>query len=257
MTASATPKTPDGAAPAPVIQVRGLVRRYGEGAAAVQALDGVDLDVERGEFVALMGPSGSGKSTLMQILGLLDRATGGSYRLAGRDVTRIGTAQAAGLRGRRVTFVFQGIHLLPRLSVLDNVELPMVYARMAAPERTRRATESLERVGLGHLLQRRPSQLSGGQAQRVAIARAVAPGPDLLLADEPTGALDRHSGREVLEVFHKLNEALGLTVVVVTHDAFVARHAHRIVELEDGRIIADRPVQEREMARTDPTEVAR
>lgn len=256
MSSSAPPNAPAGAAP-PVVRVRGLVRRYGQGEAAVQALDGVDLEVQRGEFVALMGPSGSGKSTLMQILGLLDRATEGTYHLAGQDVTRIASAQAAGLRGRRVAFVFQGIHLLPRLTALGNVELPMVYARMAAPERTRRAAESLDRVGLGHLLQRRPSQLSGGQAQRVAIARAVAPGPDLLLADEPTGALDRHSGREVLEVFQELNEALALTVVVVTHDAFVARHARRVVELEDGRITADRPVQEREMARRDPTEVAR
>ena len=234
---------------APVIEVRGLVRRYGQGEAAVQALDGIDLDVGRGEFVALMGPSGSGKSTLMQILGLLDRPTAGTYRLSGQDVTRISSAQAAGMRGRRIAFVFQAIHLLPRLTALGNVELPMVYARMPAAERRRRATESLGRVGLGHLLGRRPNQLSGGQAQRVAIARAVAPGPDLLLADEPTGALDRHSGREVLEVFQQLNEELGLTVVVVTHDAFVARHARRIVELEDGRLTVDRPVEEREIAR--------
>jgi ABC-type lipoprotein export system ATPase subunit len=240
-----------------VIEVRGLVRRYGQGEAAVLALGGIDLEVGRGEFVALMGPSGSGKSTLMQILGLLDRPTAGTYLLSGQDVTRIGTGQAAALRGRRIAFVFQGIHLLPRLTAAANVELPMVYARMAASERTRRATESLARVGLAALVQRRPNQLSGGQAQRVAIARAVAPGPDVLLADEPTGALDRHSGREVLRVFQELNDALGLTIVMVTHEAFVARHARRIVELEDGRIIADRPVEDRVQAEPDSAGVAR
>lgn len=247
----------DGAAGGPpVIQVRGLERRYGQGPAAVQALAGIDLGVARGEFVALMGPSGSGKSTLMQILGLLDRPTAGSYLLSGRDVTRIGPRQAASLRGRRIAFVFQGIHLLPRLSAVANVELPMVYARTPARERTHRAVQSLERVGLGSLLQRQPSQLSGGQAQRVAIARAVAPEPDLLLADEPTGALDRKSGREVLHVFQQLNEEIGLTIVMVTHDPHVARHARRIVELEDGRIVGDRPVEEREVAQPAPAEVA-
>jgi len=228
--------------------VRGLERRYGQGPVAVQALAGIDLDVARGEFVALMGPSGSGKSTLMQILGLLDRPTAGSYVLAGRDVTRIGGREAADLRGRRIAFVFQGIHLLPRLTAVGNVELPMVYARTPVRERRRRAVESLGHVGLGSLLARRPNQLSGGQAQRVAIARAVAPTPDVLLGDEPTGALDRQSGREVLHVFQQLNEEMGLTIVMVTHDPYVARHARRIVELEDGRIVGDRPVEEREIA---------
>jgi putative ABC transport system ATP-binding protein len=257
MSTTAVAAGEEAGASAPVIEVRGLVRRYGQGEVAVQALDGVDLNVGRGEFVALMGPSGSGKSTLMQILGLLDRPTSGTYRLSGQDVTRIGAGQAASLRGRRIAFVFQGINLLPRLTAVANVELPMVYARVAPGERTRRATESLTRVGLKAQMQRRPSQLSGGQAQRVAIARAVAPGPDLLLADEPTGALDRQSGREVLRVFQDLNEQLGLTVVMVTHDAFVARHARRIVELEDGHIIADRPVEDRIQAEADSTEVAR
>jgi ABC-type lipoprotein export system ATPase subunit len=229
------------------VEVRGLVRRYGQGEAAVLALRGVDLTVHRGEMVALMGPSGSGKSTLMQILGLLDRASEGSYRLAGRDVARLGSRAAAELRGRRIGFVFQGIHLLPRLTALGNVELPMAYARMPAAERRRRAQETLQRLGLAHLTHRLPAQMSGGQAQRVAVARAVAPGPDLLLADEPTGALDRASGREVLRLFQELNEGMGLTILLVTHDPFVARHARRIVELEDGRIVGDRVVEDRDL----------
>lgn len=228
-----------------LIVARGITRRYGEGDAAVDALGGIDLDVRRGEMVALMGPSGSGKSTLMQILGLLDRPTAGTYRFDGRDLTRIPSRAAADLRGRRIAFVFQGINLLPRLSALRNVELPMVYARMPARERRRRALESLERVGLAHLAGRMPNQLSGGQAQRVAIARAVAPGPDLLLADEPTGALDRASGREVLGLFQALNRDLGLTVVVVTHDPLVGRHAERLIEMEDGHFVHDERVSDR------------
>lgn len=229
----------------PVIEVRDLRRVYGQGEARVHALAGIDLSVGHGEMVALMGPSGSGKSTLMQILGLLDRPTGGSYRLSGQEVSRISGREASTLRGRRISFVFQAIHLLPRLSAMRNVELPMVYARMQPGDLRRRAVESLERVGLRHLAHRLPSELSGGQAQRVAIARAVAPGPDLLLADEPTGALDRASGRDALALFQELNESLGLTMVIVTHDPFVAQHARRIVELEDGRIVSDRPVQDR------------
>ena len=221
------------------------MRRYGQGDAAVQALQGVDLDVRSGEMIALMGPSGSGKSTLMHILGLLDRPSAGSYRLGGRDVSRVGSREAAQLRGRRIAFVFQAIHLIPRLTLQKNVELPLAYARMPAPERHRRAAESLASVGLGHLAQRLPNQVSGGQAQRAAIARAVAPGPDLLLADEPTGALDRSSGRDVLAIFQELNASLGLTVIIVTHDPLVARHAQRLVELEDGLVVADRPVEDR------------
>ncbi len=248
-------QTPEHGA-SPLIEVRKLERRYGQGEAAVQALRGVDLDVQRGEMIALMGPSGSGKSTLMHILGLLDRPSAGSYRLGGRDVSRIGSHEAAELRGRRIAFVFQGIHLIPRLTLAKNVELPMLYARMPAPERRKRVSESLARVGLEQLERRMPNQVSGGQAQRVAIARAVAPGPDLLLADEPTGALDRSAGREVLGIFQELNQALGLTVAVVTHDPFVARHAQRLIEIEDGRVVSDRPVEDRLLAmraRGEPT----
>ncbi len=249
MATPATPAMPEKSGGTVLIEARGLARRYGQGDAAVQALRGVDLDVRRGEMIALMGPSGSGKSTLMHILGLLDRPSDGSYRLDSRDVSRIGSREAAQLRGRRIAFVFQGIHLIPRLTLQKNVELPMAYARMPAPERRRRAADTLASVGLGNLAQRLPSQVSGGQAQRAAIARAVAPGPDLLLADEPTGALDRASGREVLAIFQELNESLGLTVVLVTHDPIVARHAERLVELEDGRVVADRPVRDRLLAK--------
>jgi len=231
-----------------VIDADDLRRDYGQGEAIVHALAGVSLSVRAGEMVALMGPSGSGKSTLMQILGLLDRPTGGRYAFNGRPVAQIGAAEAARLRGRHIGFVFQAIHLLPRLNAAANVELPMVYARMKPAERRVRVRDSLERLGVGHLAHRRPNQLSGGQAQRVAIARAIAPGPELLLADEPTGALDRASGQAVLASFQALNRDLRLTIVVVTHDPLVARHAERIVELEDGRVVADRPVEDRLIA---------
>ncbi len=237
---------------ADVIDAKGLIRQHGQGNAAIKAINGVDLTIKAGEMVALMGPSGSGKSTLMQILGLLDRPSQGEYFLAGKNVSRLKKGEAASLRGRRIGFVFQGIHLLARLSAIRNVELPMVYARFSSTERRQRAEASLARVGLSALAGRRPNQLSGGQAQRIAIARAVAPGPELLLADEPTGALDRASGRDVLALFQELNQELGLTIVIVTHDPLVGQHAQRIVELEDGRIIADRPVLDRIVAHGTP-----
>lgn len=230
----------------PVIAVSGLTKIYGQGEVQVTALDGVSLEIPRGQMVALMGPSGSGKSTLMQVLGLLDRPTSGTYLLNGQDLSRVSSRAMAELRGRRIAFVFQSIHLLPRLSALHNVELPMVYARMPAPERRQRALDALGRVGVGALAHRMPNQLSGGQAQRVAIARAVAPGPDLLLADEPTGALDRASGREVLGVFQSLNQSMDLTLVMVTHDPLVGRHAERIIEMEDGRFTRDYAVADGE-----------
>lgn len=231
-----------------LIEAVDLRRRYGQGEAAVDALSGVSLVVRAGEMVAFMGPSGSGKTTLMQILGLLDRPTAGSYRFDGRPVEALNSGEAAQLRGRRIAFVFQSINLLPRLDARRNVELPMVYARIKSAERQGRARESLERLGIGHLSHRRPSQMSGGQAQRVAIARAIAPGPDLLLADEPTGALDRVAGQAVLAAFQTLNRYLGLTIVIVTHDPVVARHAERIIQLEDGHILSDQPVMDRLVA---------
>ncbi len=229
----------------PLVRLRGLTKRYGQGAAAVHALAGIDLDIRRGEMVALVGPSGSGKSTLMHVLGLLDRPSAGSYHLGGRDVTRLRGPAAARLRGSRVAFVFQGIHLLPSLTALRNIELPMVYARVPRPRRRPRAQETLARVGLADLAHRYPGTMSGGQAQRVAIARAVATGPELLLADEPTGALDRRSGRTVLALFQELHAQMGLTVVLVTHDPVVARHTERVIQMEDGRIIGDAPVADR------------
>jgi putative ABC transport system ATP-binding protein len=235
----------------PLVQMRGIRKEYGRGAATVAALAGIDLEIRRGEMVALVGPSGSGKSTLMHVLGLLDRPSAGTYLLGGQDVSRLGAKAAARLRGSRVAFVFQAIHLLPSLDALRNIELPMVYGRQPRARRAASAREALQRVGLAHLAHRYPAELSGGQAQRVAIARAVAPGPALLLADEPTGALDRRSGRTVLRLFQDLHRNLGLTVVLVTHDPFVAQHTERIVQLEDGRITADAPVADRLLAEAD------
>lgn len=240
----------------PLAQLRGVTKQYGAGAAAVSALSGIDLEIRRGEMVALIGPSGSGKSTLMHVLGLLDRPSSGTYHLAGQDVSRLGSRGAARLRGSRVGFVFQGIHLLPSLSALRNIELPMAYSRAGRGDRQRRAREALESVGLTALAHRYPSQMSGGQAQRVAIARAVAPGPELLLADEPTGALDRRSGRTVLALFQELHRHLGLTLVIVTHDPFVAQHTQRIVQLEDGRVTDDSPVIDRLLADADDVPAA-
>lgn len=230
------------------MRLKGVTKRYGRGPAAVDALTGIELEIGRGQMVAVMGPSGSGKSTLMHVLGLLDRPSGGTYLLGGQDVSRLSSRGAASLRGSRVAFVFQGIHLLPSLSALRNIELPLAYARAPMGQRVASARVALERVGLAELAQRFPAQMSGGQAQRVAIARAVAPGPQLLLADEPTGALDRRSGNTVLALFQELHRTLGLTVVLVTHDLFVAEHSARIVRMEDGRIVSDEPVAQRRLA---------
>ena len=231
-----------------LIQVKDLSRTYGEGPATVHALRGINLDIQKGEMVALMGPSGSGKSTLMNVLGLFDRATRGTYTLGSQDMTRLTGRQQANLRGRRIAFVFQGIHLLPRLTALANVELPMSYARMSSAQRKDAALKALQLLGVDHLKDRYPSQMSGGQAQRVAIARAIAPGPDLLLADEPTGALDRKSGTLVLEAFQSLHQETGVTIVIVTHDPYVAQHAERIIALEDGHVLSDTRVEDRLIA---------
>ena len=232
----------------PLIELKDLSRRYGEGEAIVHALRGITLSIAAGEMVALMGPSGSGKSSLMNILGLFDRATSGTYALGGQDMIRLSARQQASFRGRRIAFVFQGIHLLPRLTALTNVELPMAYARIPRAQRHESALRALTLLGVDHLKDRYPSQVSGGQAQRVAIARAIAPGPDLLLADEPTGALDRKSGEMVLEAFQALHHQIGVTVVMVTHDPLVAQHAQRIIALEDGQVVGDQPVTDRLIA---------
>ncbi len=230
---------------APQIELRDIARRYGQGEGTVHALRGITLTIRKGEMVALMGPSGSGKSSLMNILGLFDRASSGSYSLSSHDMLRLSAKQQAAFRGRRIAFVFQGIHLLPRLSALANVELPMAYARITPSQRRAAALTALERLGVAAIKDRYPSQISGGQAQRVAIARAIAPGPDVLLADEPTGALDRKSGELVLGAFQALHAELGVTIIIVTHDPHVAQHAERIISLEDGEIVGDNPVADR------------
>ena len=222
----------------PAIEAMNLTKVYGAGGTAVRALDGVDLTVPAGEFLALVGPSGSGKSTLMAILGCLDRPTGGRYALDGEPVERLSGAELARIRNTRIGFVFQAYNLLPRASVLRNVELPMLYGGTAGRERRRRALELLEQVGLADQAGRLPGQLSGGQRQRVSIARALANRPSILLADEPTGALDSHTGAEILGLFQEINRQ-GRTVILVTHDPGVAALARRRVELCDGRIARD------------------
>jgi putative ABC transport system ATP-binding protein len=223
-----------------VIEVIGLTKVYGRGEHRVEALAGMSMNVEPGEWVAIVGPSGSGKSTLMNLIGLLDRPTSGSYTLNGRDVSGLRGGELAKVRRDLIGFVFQSYNLLPRETALSNVELPMVYAGLGRKERRKRALRVLERVELSERAHHRPPELSGGQNQRVAIARALVNDPALLLADEPTGNLDSASGAEILDLFGELN-ASGVTVVVVTHDPEVAARAQRVVEVRDGRIVADKP----------------
>jgi putative ABC transport system ATP-binding protein len=219
----------------PIIETRDLTKTFGNNGVAVRALRGIDLTVERGEFLALIGPSGSGKSTLMAILGCLDKPTSGSYEFDGERVDGLSNAELARIRNHKIGFVFQMYNLLPKASVLRNVELPMLYAGVRRKERRRRATELLERVGIPEKAKSLPSTLSGGQRQRVAIARALANDPAMLLADEPTGALDSKTGHEVLELFTELHRQ-GNTILIVTHDLSIAALASRQVEIHDGRI---------------------
>jgi putative ABC transport system ATP-binding protein len=221
-----------------MIEIEALSKTYVMGEETVTALDSVDLTITRGESLAIVGPSGSGKSTLMNILGGLDRPSRGRYRFEGEDVGGLSDDQLADFRNRRIGFVFQSFQLLPRLSALQNVELPMIYGGVSPGLRRERAAALLQRVGLGSRMGHRPNQLSGGQQQRVAIARALANQPDLLLADEPTGALDSATGVEVLSLFRELNTE-GLTVVLVTHDRGVADAARRRIAFRDGRVIED------------------
>ena len=224
-----------------MIELTDLRKVYVMGEEEVAALAGVSLSIDRGEHLAVIGPSGSGKSSLMNILGGLDRPSSGTYRFDGEDVGSFDDNDLASFRRRRIGFVFQSFQLLPRLSALQYVELPMIYAGMAPAERRVRAAELLERVGLGSRMGHRPTQLSGGQQQRVAIARALANSPDLLLADEPTGALDTQTGQEVLALFKQLNRD-GLTLILVTHDLEVAAAARRQVAFRDGLIVSDQQV---------------
>jgi putative ABC transport system ATP-binding protein len=221
-----------------LIEARSVVKTYRMGEQVVQALNDVSLDIDEGEFVAIMGASGSGKSTLMNILGCLDRPSSGTLRLAGEEVEALDGDALASIRNRRIGFVFQQFNLLPRTSALDNVELPMVYAGIKPAERRTRALAALQRVGLGERAAHTPAELSGGQQQRVAIARALVNQPSLILADEPTGALDTHTSEDIMRLLSELN-AQGMTIVMVTHEADIATWARRRVVFRDGRIVED------------------
>lgn len=234
-----------------VIAIDGISKVYATGKTEVHALRGVDLTVERGEMIAIMGASGSGKSTLMNILGCLDYATAGTYHLDGSRIDGASGNRLADIRNQKIGFVFQGFNLLARTTALDNVELPLLYDRSGRKLNTRElAAEALERVGLGDRIDHEPSELSGGQQQRVAIARALVTRPSILLADEPTGNLDSRTSVDVLALFQELNSQ-GITILVVTHEPDIATYARRIVELRDGLIIRDEPAYERHAARLD------
>ncbi len=237
MTAIAPASTNGTMAPVPpVIDLDQVSRVYGTGDVSVRACDRVSLAIHRGEYCAIMGQSGSGKTTLMNIIGCLDRPTHGQYLLDGVDVSHIGKNRLARIRNQKIGFVFQRYELLNNLTALENVMLPLMYAGIRGPERRQRAAIALHRMGLAHRLHKRPPQLSGGQQQRVAIARAIVNRPLLLLADEPTGALDTHSAQDVLQIFDELHSS-GITIVMVTHDHDVAARSQRIIQVSDGRIV--------------------
>jgi len=239
-----SPSFPNGHSPAssaaPLVAFEGMTKVYGQGASEVRALDGVDLAIARGEFVAIMGPSGSGKSTCLNMIGCLDTPTAGSYRFSGVEVGALSRDQRALLRRHYLGFVFQGYNLLTRTSALENVAMPLVYRRVPARERAARAREALASVGLAGREHSTSAQLSGGQQQRVAIARALVTAPMLLLADEPTGNLDSTTSRDIMELLRTLNAERGITVVMVTHEEDMAAYAGRIVRFLDGRIVSDR-----------------
>lgn len=218
-----------------LIEVEGLTKTYGSGDNEQTVLRGIDLEIREGEFVAILGPSGSGKSTLMNILGCLDGYTSGRYRFGDKDVTGLSENELSLFRNKQIGFIFQQFNLLPRLSAYENVELPLIYQRSSKADRQTRTKQMLTRVGLGDKLGAFPNQLSGGQQQRVAIARALVTNPSLLLADEPTGALDQANGRQIMELFHDLH-AEGKTIIMITHDIDIAREATRIVHVRDGKI---------------------
>jgi putative ABC transport system ATP-binding protein len=229
------------------ISIQDVHRTYQLGENRVHALRGINLEIGRGEFVAIMGSSGSGKSTLMNILGCLDRPTSGSYLLDGVNVAELPKKELAAIRNRRLGFVFQGFNLLARTTALENVELPTLYARLDSGERQKRAKHALEMVGLGERFDHFPSQLSGGQQQRVAIARALVNQPSILLADEPTGNLDSRTSIEIMSILQKLNDE-GLTIVLVTHEPDIAQYARRVITFRDGKVRRDEPVNERPRA---------
>ena len=229
-----------------MIELKDIYKIYGDGDGEIRALDGVSLTINKGEFVAIVGQSGSGKSTCMNIIGCLDVPTSGTYSLNGTDVSTMKDDELAAVRNKMIGFIFQQYNLIPKLSVLENVELPLIYRGMSPKERQERALNALDRVGLKDRAKKMPSQLSGGQQQRVSIARALAGDPSLMLADEPTGALDSKTGKEVLEFLKKLNEQ-GNTIVMITHDNEIASQAKRIVRIQDGKIISDERVGANEL----------
>jgi putative ABC transport system ATP-binding protein len=234
-----------------VISVKNLVKTYVVGEVQVKALRGINLDVERGEFLAVSGTSGSGKSTFMHIVGCLDKPTSGQYLLDGQDVSRMSKDALAAVRNKKIGFVFQGFNLLSRTSALDNVELPLLYggsSTMKTADRHKRAHEMLELVGLGNRADHHPNQLSGGQQQRVAIARALINNPSILLADEPTGNLDTRTSIEVMGIFQRLNQERGITVVLITHEMDIAEYGTRTVTFRDGQVVADKTVARRRQA---------
>jgi len=226
-----------------MIELKDIYKIYSDGDGEIRALDGVSLHISKGEFVAIVGQSGSGKSTCMNIIGCLDVPTSGTYKLNGIDVSTMEDDELATIRNKMIGFIFQQYNLIPKLTVKENVELPLIYRGMPAKERNKRVKESLEMVGLVDRGTKMPSMLSGGQQQRVSIARALAGNPSLLLADEPTGALDSKTGRDVLEFLKALNDS-GNTIVMITHDNSIAQEAKRIVRIQDGKIISDERVRE-------------
>lgn len=221
-----------------LIDARNLYKIYNPGENEVHALDGVSLTIDRGEFVAIIGQSGSGKSTFMNMLGLLDSPTSGEYYLEGKEVSKLTDNELSEIRNKEIGFIFQGFNLIPSLTASGNVELPLVYRGMPAAQRHELSDAALERVGIGHRKNHRPAEMSGGQQQRVAIARAVAARPPIILADEPTGNLDTHSGEEVMRILKELNDE-GRTVILITHDNAIAAQAKRIIRIQDGKIVSD------------------
>ncbi|MDD4568652.1 MAG: ABC transporter ATP-binding protein [Tepidanaerobacteraceae bacterium] len=220
----------------PVIELKNIARSYKNGQVFIEALKDIDLSIEEGDFVSIMGPSGSGKSTMLNLIGCLDKPTSGTYEIAGKRVEKMGDSELADIRNQLLGFVFQSFHLLPDLNALENVELPLIYRGMGGNERRKRSIEALKSVGLDERIHHRPSQLSGGEQQRVAIARAIVGDPKVLLADEPTGALDSKTSENIMAIFQELNDHRGITIVQVTHEKSVAEYGYRIFHLLDGKI---------------------
>ncbi|OIO20090.1 MAG: macrolide ABC transporter ATP-binding protein [Candidatus Magasanikbacteria bacterium CG_4_10_14_0_8_um_filter_32_14] len=231
-----------------LIEVKDLTKQYENGEVVTKILHGLTFDIEKGEFVSIMGPSGSGKSTLMHILGFLDTLTSGTFLFEGRDVSQLSDDELADMRSNKIGFVFQAFNLLNRSTTLENVMLPLLYTKVSKKERVKRATELLIQVGLGHRLDYSPSKLSGGEKQRVAIARALVNDPEVIFADEPTGNLDSKSGLQVMKILQDLNRDKGHSIILVTHEKYTAEHAERIITLKDGLIESDKPVEKRQIA---------